>query len=130
MRLAGHGPDARLTAHVSGDVDKAAVRDGVEVARRPPGRRRAWRLSQLIAGAPLADWTTRLGMTPAELVALPVEGAAAVDVRAGWRLAVVREAAARRAAGRGSAPAAAGSAPAATSAAAGPAAPAPPATPA
>jgi hypothetical protein len=120
LRLAGHGRDARLTAHVPGDVDKAAARDGIEV-RAPAGLvdTRAWRISQLIAGAPPADWTTRLGMTPAELVTLPVEGAAAVDVRAGWRLAVVREAAARRAAGR-QAPAAVGSAPAGTSAAAGP----------
>jgi hypothetical protein len=52
-------------------------------------------------------------------VTLPVEGAAAVDVRAGWRLAVVQEAAARRA-GAGQAPALAGSAPAATSTAADP----------
>ena len=129
LRLAGHGRDARLTARVPGDVDKAAARDGIEVPS-PAGLvdARAWRISQLIAGAPLADWTTRLGMTPAELVTLPVEGAAAVDVRAGWRLAVVREAAARRAGAR-QAPAAVGSAPAGKSAAACRAAPAPPVTP-
>jgi hypothetical protein len=120
LRLTGHGPNARLTAHVPDNEDKAAARDGIEVGA--PSRlvdARAWRLSQLIAGAPLADWTTRLGMTPAELVTLPVEGGAAVDVRAGWRLAVVREATARQARA-GQAPALAGSAPAATSTAADP----------
>ena len=120
LRLAGHGRDARLTARVPGDVDKAAARDGIEVPS-PAGLvgARAWRISQLIAGARPADWTTRLGMTPVELVTLPVEGAAAVDVRAGWRLAVVREAAARRAGAR-QAPAAVGSAPAGKSAASRP----------
>jgi hypothetical protein len=120
LRLAGHGRDVWLTAHVPDDVDKAAARDGIEL--RAPARlvdAQAWRLSQLIAGAPLADWTTRLGMTPAEIVALPVEGAAAVDVRGGWRLAVVQEAAARRARAQ-QPPAAVGSAPAGTSVAAGP----------
>jgi hypothetical protein len=101
LRLAGQGRQAGLTAHVPDDADKAAARDGIEA--RSPARQvdaRAWQLTQLIAGAPLAGWTARLGMTPAELMALPVAGAAAVDVRAGWRLAAVRQAAVRRAVAR------------------------------
>jgi len=101
LRLAGHGRTARLAAHIPDETDKAAVRDGIE-PRSPVGwiDAGAWRLSQLIAAAPLADWTTGFGLAPAQLVALPVDGAAGIDVRAGWRLAVTRQAGARQTAGR------------------------------
>lgn len=84
LRLEGDGPDARLIAHLPDEVDKAAVRDGID-PRSPAGGvdAVAWRLLQVIAGAPLAGWTSRLRMTPAQLVALPVEGAPAIYLRAG-----------------------------------------------
>jgi hypothetical protein len=106
LRLAGEGPDARLVAYPPDGVDESAVRDGIEP--RPPAGwvdARGWRLSQIIAGAPLADWTSRLRMTPAQIVALPVEGADAIYLRAGWRLAAVRQGAARQAAAHQAIPA-------------------------
>jgi hypothetical protein len=98
LRLEGDGPDAWLVAHVPDDLDQAAIRDGIE-PRSPVGwvDAAAWRFSQLIAGAPLSGWTARLRMTPAQIVALPVEGVAAIDVRAGWRLAASRPTATRAA---------------------------------
>jgi len=100
LRLEGHGPGARLVARVPGDLDRAAVRDGIEP--RSPAHwvdDAAWRLSQLIAGVPPTDWTARFRLTPAQLVALPVEGAAAIEVRAGWRLAAARRATGRQTTG-------------------------------
>jgi uncharacterized protein DUF5691 len=97
LRLEGDGPGARLVARVPADLDRAAVRDGIEA--RTPGLwvdDSAWRLSQLIAGAPLADWTARFGLTPTQITALPVEGAAAIEVRAGWRFAAARQSAGRQ----------------------------------
>ena len=93
LRLEGRGPDARLVARLPDDADGAAVRDGLEP--KSPTHwvdDRAWRLSQLITGVPLPYWTARVGLTPAQIVALPVKDAAAVAVRAGWRLAAARHA--------------------------------------
>jgi len=91
LRLEGGGPDTRLVARAPDGLDQAAIRDGIAV-RSPVDwvDAAAWRFSQLIAGAALSDWTARLRMTPAQIVALPVEGVAAIDVRAGWRLAASR----------------------------------------
>ena len=98
LRLEGRGPDARLVARLPDDADQRAVRDGLE-PKSPTYwvDDRAWRLSQLIAGVPLPYWTARFGLTPAQIVALPVKDAAAVAVRAGWRLAAARDAALRQA---------------------------------
>jgi hypothetical protein len=76
-------------------MDKAARGDGVD-SGAPPGWNDdgGWLLTQLVAGASATEWTARLRMTPAQLLTLPVAGAAAIDVRAGWRLAVARQAAA------------------------------------
>jgi hypothetical protein len=52
----------------------------------------AWRLSQQIAGVPLSYWTAHFRLTPAQIVALPIKDAAAIEVRAGWRLAAARQA--------------------------------------
>jgi hypothetical protein len=93
LRLEGTGPDARLVARLPDDADQGAVRDGLE--RKSPTYwvdDRAWRLSQLIAGVPLPYWTARFRLPPAQIVALPVKDAAAVAVRAGWRLAAARQA--------------------------------------
>jgi len=93
LRLEGDGPGARLMASLPRVTDKAALRDGVD-SGAPPGWSddAGWLLAQLVAGALPSEWTARLRMTPAQLVALPVSGAAAIDVRAGWRLAVARQA--------------------------------------
>jgi hypothetical protein len=101
LRLQGNGTDVRLVASLPRVLDNASLRDGVD-SGAPPGWNddAGWLLAQLVAGAPPSEWTTRLRMTPAQLVALPVAGAAAIDVRAGWRLAVVRRAEANTAAGQ------------------------------
>jgi hypothetical protein len=94
LRLEGEGPDARLVGHRPDAADKAAVRDGIEP--RSPAHwvdDTAWRFSQVIAGVPPTYWTARFGMTPAQIVALPVRDVAAIEVRAGWRLAAARQAA-------------------------------------
>jgi hypothetical protein len=70
--------------------DTAAARDGIATA--PPVAAigaGAWRLTQFIAAVPLAEWTTRLGLAPEALAALPVTGGFRADVHAGWRLAAV-----------------------------------------
>ncbi len=76
--------------------DAAAVRDGID--GRPPSPAvgvGAWLLTQLIAAVPLAAWTGLFGLSPGEIVALPVEppldAARRLDVHAGWRLAAVRQ---------------------------------------
>jgi hypothetical protein len=101
LRLERDGAGARLVATVPTVMDKAARGDGVDNGA-PPGWNddAGWLLTQLVAGAAASEWTGRLRMTPAQLLTLPVAGAAAIDVRAGWRLAVARQAAAETAAER------------------------------
>ncbi|TWF99552.1 DUF5691 domain-containing protein [Kitasatospora viridis] len=49
-------------------------RDGV-APNSPTGRgERAWRLGEVVAATPLASWTDGFGLTPAQLLALPVVG--------------------------------------------------------
>lgn len=82
-----------LVATLPGLPDAAALRDGINVS--PPASSigsGAWRLTQVIAAAPLGGWTERFGLRAREIVALPVHDGLAADVRAGWRLAAVREA--------------------------------------
>jgi Family of unknown function (DUF5691) len=103
QRAAGRaGPALRVERHglrrplvvvtLPGEPDAAAARDGLSagspVQAIGPG---AWRLIEVLARAPLGDWTSRFGLTPAELVALPVAGDLRPHVHAGWRLAVVRQ---------------------------------------
>lgn len=91
--LDGHGPGTTLVAHLSDDVDQVAVRDGL--GPRSPAYwvdDTAWRLSQQIAGVPLSYWTAHFRLTPAQIVALPIRDAAAIEVRAGWRMAAARQA--------------------------------------
>ncbi|HEY1700538.1 MAG TPA: DUF5691 domain-containing protein [Trebonia sp.] len=82
-----------LVAARPGLPDAAALRDGINVS--PPASSigsGAWRLTQVIAAAPLGGWTERFGLRAREIAALPVHDGLAADVRAGWRLAAVREA--------------------------------------
>ncbi len=94
IRLERHGQRRSLAVARPANPDAAAVRDGID-ARRPtpsigPG---AWLLTQLIAAVPLAGWTDLFGLSPGEIVALPVEpaldAARRMDVHAGWRRAAV-----------------------------------------
>ena len=83
LRIERHAARPRLVASLPG-IDEAGVRDGL--SRGP------LLFTQIIATAPLAVWVTELGMSAAELTALPVAGDLAVMVRAGWRQAAIREA--------------------------------------
>ncbi len=74
------------------DRDAAAARDGIPAA--PAGavaRGRAWLVIQFIAAVPLAEWTARLGLSPARLLRLPVPGGFGAEVHAGWRKAAVAQ---------------------------------------
>jgi hypothetical protein len=86
------GPRTVLTVTLPAGLDAAAARDGVPAA--PAGavaRGRAWLVIQFIAAVPLAEWTTRLRLSPARLVALPVPGGFGAEVHAGWRRAAVTQ---------------------------------------
>jgi hypothetical protein len=92
VRLEGTGPGRRLVITVPGTPDAAAVRDGI--GGSPPAATIGdgpWRLTQVLAASPLADWTTRFGLSPREIVGLPVEGNLRADVHAGWRMAAATQ---------------------------------------
>ena len=96
IRLEGHGRRQSLAVTRPANPDAAAVRDGID--GRPPSPSigvAAWLLTQLIAAVPLASWTGLLGLSPGEIVALPVQpdldAARLKDVHAGWRLAAVSQ---------------------------------------
>jgi len=113
LRLASGGGRPRLEVTLpDGQPDPDLARDGI--VGNPPAASvgaRAWQLTQLIAAAPLEEWTRRLGMSATEIVSLEVRLAVdpaadapasgngkggptglSVEVHAGWRLAAVREA--------------------------------------
>jgi hypothetical protein len=82
-----------LVVTLPGSYDMAALRD--EISPAPPSAAigaRAWLLTQFIAAMPLGEWTARLGLDPASLVEMPVQGGFRTDVHAGWRLAATRQA--------------------------------------
>jgi hypothetical protein len=88
----GLGQPARLIVQLPESSDAAAARDGISAARPSQAvGTRAWLLTQLIAAVPLAEWPDQLGLSPAELVRLPVSGGFRADVHAGWRLAAVAQ---------------------------------------
>ena len=94
LRVERDGRQTTLAVSRPADPDPAAVRDGIDARLPSPSiGRGAWLLTQLIAAAPLAGWTALSGLSPAEIVALPVapplDAARRLDVHAGWRLAVV-----------------------------------------
>jgi hypothetical protein len=83
---------AALVAALPESCDAAAARDGISAV--PPSTvigARAWLLTQFVAAVPLPEWTRRLGLSPAELAALPVPGGFHVDLHAGWRIAAVTQ---------------------------------------
>lgn len=82
----------RLVVALPEGADPAAIRDGISA--RPPSATvgaGAWLLTQMIAAAPLAGWVTRFGLDAGQIVSLTVTGRLGVDVRAGWRLAAIRQ---------------------------------------
>jgi hypothetical protein len=100
LRVERHALRRRLVVALPGEPDAAAARDGVPAASPVDGiGAGAWRLIHVLAGAPLANWTGRLGLSPAELVALPVADDRGAHVQAAWRLAVARQLAAAELAG-------------------------------
>jgi hypothetical protein len=67
--------DGPLSFAPPGKPDAGAQRDGINDAAPAGMGVSSWRLTQLVAGAPLSFWTGSLGLTPAKIVAL-----AAADV--------------------------------------------------
>ena len=92
LRLEGDGPGRWLAVTRPGQPDAAAAADGVTA--KPPSptiRADAWWLIRMLAAAPVSDWTARFGLSPREIVALPVEGNLRPYVHAGWRLAAASQ---------------------------------------
>lgn len=90
LALGQPGTRSALVVSLPESCDAATARDGMSPARPSQAvGTRAWLLTQFIAAVPLTEWTARLGLSPAELVRLPVTGGFRADVHAGWRLAAV-----------------------------------------
>jgi len=66
----GDAQGEMLSLAPPGEPDAAARRDGISDAAPAGMGVSAWRLAQLVAGAPLSFWTERLGLSPAETVAV------------------------------------------------------------
>ncbi|MGF1431219.1 DUF5691 domain-containing protein [Kitasatospora sp. LaBMicrA B282] len=68
-------PDGALLVTPPAACDAAMQHDGIPPLS-PTGRgERAWWLAEVLAATPLDTWTTAFGLTPAELLALPVHEA-------------------------------------------------------
>ncbi|HEX6453233.1 MAG TPA: DUF5691 domain-containing protein [Trebonia sp.] len=92
LRAERGGRAIRLVAALPGAPDAGALRDGVTVSPPSPSiGAGAWLLTQVIARAPLDDWTARFGLSPADIASLPVADDLRADVHAGWRIAAVRQ---------------------------------------
>jgi hypothetical protein len=79
VRVDGGG----ISVTLPGDLDEAAMRDGV--IRRPASGtgERAWWLHQLVAATPLSAWYT-VGLEPEQAATLPVTGDLEVPLRRGF----------------------------------------------
>lgn len=92
LRLGRQALRTALIVTLPEAADAAAARDGISAVRPVQAvGARAWLLTQFIAAVPLAEWTARLGLRPAELAGLPVSGGLRLDVHAGWRMAAVAQ---------------------------------------
>lgn len=90
LRLDEDRTRLRLLVSLPGKPDSVAARDGIGGEPPAPGiGESAWWLTQTLATAPLADWTTRFGLSARDIAGLPVEGGLRADVHAGWRMAAV-----------------------------------------
>ncbi|GAB2623109.1 hypothetical protein GCM10027168_63850 [Streptomyces capparidis] len=85
------GAVTRIVVEAPHECDAAMQRDGI--APKPPTGRgqRAWWLGQLVESTPLSLWTARFGLTPEEIVALPVADDWRGDLHAAWSRAAVRQ---------------------------------------
>ncbi|MEU2725346.1 DUF5691 domain-containing protein [Streptomyces smyrnaeus] len=85
-------PAAGIVVKAPHACDADMQRDGV-VAKPPTGRgERAWWLVQLVEATPLEVWSEQLGgLTPAQIVALPVADGWRDDLHAAWCGATVRQ---------------------------------------
>ncbi|MFF2651012.1 DUF5691 domain-containing protein [Streptomyces sp. NPDC058045] len=85
-------PGPALAVEAPYACDPGMERDGV-VAKPPQGRgERSWWLGQLLEAAPLDGWPAQLGgLTPAEIVALPVADDWRGELHAAWCRAAVRQ---------------------------------------
>ena len=72
-----------ITVALPGDLDEAAIRDGV--IRRPSSGtgERAWWLHQLVAATPLSAWDA-VGLSPEQAATLPVTGDLEAPLRRGF----------------------------------------------
>ena len=69
----GDGPSGIVSFVQPGEPDAAARRDGINDAPPAGIGRAAWRLTQLVAAAPLSFWTDHVGLSPAQVVEAAVE---------------------------------------------------------
>ncbi|MGW3046546.1 DUF5691 domain-containing protein [Kitasatospora sp. NPDC001175] len=108
VRPAGETGGTRLVVSPPVECDSAMQRDGIP-PKSPTGRgQRAWWFGEIIAAAPLDLWTSDTGLTPEQLLRLPVvdadvdltgqggdgsvqAGSWADDLREGWARAAVRQ---------------------------------------
>ncbi|MFJ9519082.1 DUF5691 domain-containing protein [Kitasatospora sp. NPDC101801] len=88
---------ARLCVSPPAECDAGMQRDGIPL-KSPTGRgQRAWWFGEVIAAAPLAHWTTGTGLTPEQLLRLPVTDVDpagpdwAEDLHEAWARAAVRQ---------------------------------------
>ncbi|PAU47448.1 DUF5691 domain-containing protein, partial [Streptomyces albireticuli] len=82
----------RIVVEAPHECDKGMQRDGV--TPRPPNGRgeRSWWLTQVVGATPTAVWGERFGgLSPAEIVALPVADGWRPDLHAAWCRAAVRQ---------------------------------------
>jgi len=93
LHVGRSGLRRQLVADLPDPSVASEVRDGTPAAPPSPAiGAGAWLLTRLIAAAPLAGWVTRFGLTPQQIVSLPVPNGLAADVHAGWRMAAISQA--------------------------------------
>ena len=83
--LRGRARGSSLSVAPPEELDAAARRDGMNDAAPAGMGVSAWRLAQLVAGAPLSFWTEHVGLTPAETVALATADAPSARAQPGSR---------------------------------------------
>ncbi|WP_456787055.1 DUF5691 domain-containing protein [Cellulomonas sp. P5_C5] len=79
-----------LAVHLPADV--SPLRSPDPFPATPPGTgAAAWRLHQLVAATPLTVWERTFGLTPEQLLALPVTGDYRPGLHQSWHLATERQ---------------------------------------
>ncbi|MGH9009250.1 MAG: DUF5691 domain-containing protein [Acidimicrobiia bacterium] len=83
--LRGQGRRSSLSFAPLEELDVSARRDGINDAAPAGMGVSAWRLAQLVAGAPLSFWTEHVGLSPAETAALATADGSPTRGRPGGR---------------------------------------------